>query len=50
MHKERLCMQPILSASGKYNFPLAKWLEEKLKPLSTNKYCINDIFSFTDER
>ncbi|XP_078366236.1 uncharacterized protein LOC144650432 [Oculina patagonica] len=42
-------MRPILSASGTYNFPLAKWLEEKLKPLSTNKYCINDIFSFTDE-
>ena len=48
-HKERLCMRPILSASGTYNFPLAKWLEEKLKPLSTNKYRINDIFSFTDE-
>ena len=39
-HKERLCMRLILSASGTYNFPLAKWLEEKLKPLSTNKYCI----------
>ena len=48
-HKERLCMRPILSASGTYNYPLAKWLEEKLKPLSTNKYCINDIFGFTDE-
>ena len=42
-------MRPILSASGTYNYPLAKWLEEKLKPLSTNKYCINDIFGFTDE-
>ena len=48
-HKERLCMRPILSASGTYNYPLAKWLDEKLKPLSTNKYCINDIFGFIDE-
>ena len=47
--KERLCMRPILSASGTYNYPLAKWLDEKLKPLSTNKYCINDIFGFIDE-
>ena len=34
--KERLCMRPILSASGTYNYPLAKWLDEKLKPLSPN--------------
>ena len=47
-HKERLCMRPILSATGTYNYPLAKWLDEKLKPLSTNKYCINDIFGFID--
>ena len=25
------------------------WLEEKLKPLSTNKYCSKDIFGFTEE-
>ena len=43
-------MRPILSAAGTYNYPLAKWLDEKLKPLSTsNKYCINDIFGFIDE-
>ena len=42
-------MRPILSASGTYNYPLAKWLEKKLKPLSTKKYCIYDIFGFTDE-
>ena len=29
-HKEQLSMRPILSASGTYNYPLAKWLEEKL--------------------
>ena len=48
-HKERLCTRPILSDTGTYNYPLAKWLDEKLKPLSTNKYCINDIFGFIDE-
>ena len=32
-----------------YNYPLAKWLDEKLKPLSTNKYGINDIFGFIGE-
>ena len=42
-------MRPILSAISTYNYPLAKWLEEKLKPLSTYKYCINDIFGFIDE-
>ena len=42
-------MRPILSASDTHNYPLAKWLEEKLKPLSTNKYCISDILDFTDE-
>ncbi|XP_068675512.1 uncharacterized protein [Montipora foliosa] len=37
-------MRPILSATGTYNYKLAKWLDEKLKPLS-----INDIFLFADE-
>ena len=48
-HKQQLSMRPILSASGTYNYPLAKWLEQKLKPLSTNEYCISDIFAFTEE-
>ena len=34
-HKERLAMRPILSATGTYNYTLAKWLNEKLKPLGT---------------
>ena len=33
-HKERLAMRPILSATGTYNYTLAKWLNEKLKQLS----------------
>ena len=32
-HKPELSMRPILSATNTYNYPLAKWLEEKLKSL-----------------
>ena len=42
-------MRPILSATGTYNFNLAKWLKEKLKPLSVNEYTITDVFDFADE-
>ena len=42
-------MRPILSATGTYYFNLAKWLEEKLKPLSVNEYTITDVFDFADE-
>ena len=35
-------MRPILSATGTYNYALAKWLDAKLKPLS-------DIFAFRNE-
>ena len=28
---------------------VAKWLEEKLKPLSLNEYTITDAFDFADE-
>ena len=48
-HKAKLSMRPILSATGTYNFTLAKWLEEKLKPLSVNEYKITDAFEFADE-
>ena len=39
----------VLSATNTYNYPLAKWLEEKLKPLSTNAYTISDIFQFSED-
>ena len=42
-------MRPILSATGTYSYNLAKWLEEKLKPLSINEYTIADAFAFADE-
>ena len=47
-HKRQLAMRPILSATGTYNYKLAKWLAEKLKPLSVNDHTINDVFSFVD--
>ena len=48
-HKEKLAMCPILSATGTYNYALAKWLDAKLKPLSVNENTITDIFAFTNE-
>ena len=42
-------MKPILSATNKDNFPLAKWLTEKLKPLSLNQCTVTDTFDFTNE-
>ena len=38
-----------LSATQTYNYGLAKWLEEKLQPLSYNQYTITDTFEFADE-
>jgi hypothetical protein len=48
-HKKELAMRPILSATNTYNYKLAKWLDEKLKPLSTNKYTIPDPLLFSEE-
>ena len=42
-------MRPILSATGTYNYALAKWLDAKLKPLSVNEHTITDIFAFTND-
>jgi len=48
-HKKQLALRPILSATGTYNYKLAKWLDEKLKPLSINASTVTDIFTFTEE-
>ena len=48
-HKKKLAMRPLLSATGTYNYKLAKWLDEKLKPLSINDHTVSDIFQFADE-
>ena len=42
-------MRPILSATNTYNYQLAKWLEDKLKPLSTNEYTVSDAFRCAEE-
>ena len=42
-------MKPILSATGTYNYNVAKWLEQKLKPLSLNEYTITDVFASADK-
>ena len=42
-------MQPILSATGTYNFLLGKWLDETLKPLSINKFTIMDPLKFVEK-
>ena len=47
-HKKTLAMRPILSATGTYNYQLAKWLDEKLKPLFNNDHTISDIFEFAE--
>ena len=41
-------MGPILSNLGTPIYALAKWLDEKLKPLSLNQYSISDI-SFSED-
>ena len=48
-HKEQLAMCPIPSATHTYNYALAKWLNEKLKPLSCNQYTVTDTFEFVNE-
>ena len=42
-------MRPILSATGTYNYALAKWLDDKLKPLSINDHTISDVFQSAEE-
>ena len=42
-------MRPILSAVGTYNYKLAKWLDENLKPLSMNRHTISNILEFAED-
>ena len=42
-------MRPILSATNTYNYALAKWLNNMLKPLSLNQHTVTDIFDFVNE-
>ena len=42
-------MRPLLSATHTYNYALAKWLDEKLKPLSRNQYTVTDTVQFVND-
>ena len=48
-HKPQLAMRPILSAVGTYNYKLAKWLDEKLKPLWINRHTISNILELAED-
>ena len=47
-HKVTLEMRPILSATNTYNYKLAIWLGDKLKPFRKTRHVIDDIFEFAD--
>lgn len=44
-------LQACLTSEGftLFDLGLAKWLDNKLKPLSLNQYTITDIFDFVKE-
>ena len=42
-------MRPILSATHTHKYVLAKWLDEKLKPLSCNQYMVKDTSQFVND-
>jgi len=42
-------VRPILSATDAYNYAPAKWLDDKLKPQSCNRFTVTDTFRFADE-
>ena len=47
-HKERLAMRPILSATGTYNYTLAKWLDLEVHAVTdtvTELTCVGDVLS-----
>ena len=48
-HKKNLSVRPILSSTATYNYPLAKWLDDKLKTLSINNYTISDTLMFAEQ-
>jgi len=39
----------VVMKTNTYNYPIAKWLEEKLKNWSPNAYTISDIFQFSKD-
>ncbi|CAF0929848.1 unnamed protein product [Brachionus calyciflorus] len=50
IHKEGASIRPIISAIGKYNYKLANYLDEILKPLlDGNEYILKDTFDFVNQ-
>ena len=49
IHKPDAPLRPILSATGTFNYKLAKWLVKRLSHLREHETIINDIFSFVDD-
>lgn len=47
-HKKKLAVCPILLVTGTYNYKLAKWLDNKLKPLSVNNHTVSVILFAND--
>ena len=48
LHKQGVPLRPALSATGTYNFKLAKWLNSILQPLIPAKHTVDSAFDFVD--
>ena len=49
VHKDDTPLRPIISAVGTYNFNLAKYLDQILKPLVDQEYMLKDTFDFVNK-
>ena len=49
VHKNNLPIRPIISAVGTYNYRLAKYLDNILKPLVDATYILTDTFDFVNK-
>ena len=48
LHKQGVPLRLVLSATGTYNFKLAKWLNSILQPLIPGKHSVDSAFDFVD--
>jgi hypothetical protein len=49
VHKKNNPVRPIISAVGTYNYHLAKYLDEIIKPLVPKKFTLNDEYDFVNK-
>ncbi len=49
VHKEHTSLRPIISAVKTYNYELAKYLDEILKPLIDDTSMLNDTYDFVNK-